>query len=120
LAAVHSALDHQVTLYWDGVRRATSADIPALSSQPFKLGGARGIDELRISSTARYGGAAFPPPSAPFSCDAATLGLWHFNEYAGSTVYVEACSGAGTFTNISGTHTSGGQFERVFIPIVRQ
>lgn len=43
------------------------------------------IDELRISNNIRYS-AAFTPPSAPFSPDANTVGLYHFNEGTGNTV----------------------------------
>lgn len=42
------------------------------------------IDEVRISSTARYS-SDFAPPRLPFSNDANTLGLWHFDEPAGSS-----------------------------------
>lgn len=37
------------------------------------------LDELRISTTVRYGGP-FPPPSAPFVPDASTALLFHFDE----------------------------------------
>ncbi len=37
------------------------------------------LDELRVSNTVRYSGA-FTPPSAPFTSDASTIRLWHFDE----------------------------------------
>lgn len=40
---------------------------------------------LRLSSVARYG-APFTPPSAPFAPDPATVGLYDFDEPAGSVV----------------------------------
>jgi len=43
------------------------------------------LDELRISNIIRYTGN-FTPPSAPFSTDANTMGLYHFNEGTGTTL----------------------------------
>ena len=40
------------------------------------------IDEVRISDVVRYT-SDFVPSSEPFSPDANTLGLWHFDEGAG-------------------------------------
>ena len=37
------------------------------------------LDELRVSSVVRYT-AAFTPPAGPFASDAATVGLFHFDE----------------------------------------
>ena len=44
------------------------------------------LDELRLSTVVRYAGA-FTRPSAPFATDAATAGLWHFDEGNGGTVF---------------------------------
>jgi hypothetical protein len=41
------------------------------------------IDEIRISSTERYSGASFAPPSAPFTTDAQTAALYHLDENGG-------------------------------------
>jgi hypothetical protein len=50
------------------------------------LGGFKGfIDELRISNVLRYSGN-FARPSAPFTTDANTVGLYHFDEVSGTTV----------------------------------
>ncbi len=46
------------------------------------------LDELRISTTARYS-ASFSPPVAPFSTDVATAALYHFDEGPAG-----ACQGA--------------------------
>ncbi|MCC6237807.1 MAG: Ig-like domain-containing protein [Dehalococcoidia bacterium] len=41
------------------------------------------IDEVRISSTARYS-SSFTPPTVAFTSDASTRGLWHLNEGTGT------------------------------------
>lgn len=43
------------------------------------------IDEVRISNVIRYTGS-FATPAAPFTPDANTLGLYHFDEGSGTTV----------------------------------
>jgi len=43
------------------------------------------LDDVRISRIIRYHGA-FTPPTAPFTPDADTVALYHFNEGAGTTV----------------------------------
>jgi hypothetical protein len=40
------------------------------------------IDQVRVSNVIRYT-SNFAPPTAPFSPDTNTLGLWHFDEGAG-------------------------------------
>lgn len=42
------------------------------------------LDELRISNVIRYT-SSFTPPTSPFSTDANTVGLYHFDEGAGTT-----------------------------------
>ena len=37
------------------------------------------VDEVRLSNVVRYA-AAFAPPTGPFTTDASTVGLWHFDE----------------------------------------
>ena len=59
------------------------------------------IDELRISNSIRYS-ATFNPPTTPFTTDANTVGLYHFNEGTGSTV------GDSSGTGSSGTRRFGG------------
>jgi hypothetical protein len=49
------------------------------------------VDEVRISNVARYA-SNFTPPNAPFTPDANTVGLYHFDE--GSGTVVQDSSGA--------------------------
>ncbi len=71
---------------------------PCLGSDPFLVIGAEKhdagpsfpsfsgwIDEVRISGILRYT-VPFAPPSAPFTPDAATLALYHFDEGEGDTI----------------------------------
>lgn len=44
------------------------------------------LDELRFSDILRYSGNAFPRPTAPFTTDGATVGLYHFDEGLGDVV----------------------------------
>jgi len=43
------------------------------------------LDEIRLSSIARYG-TPFTPPNAPFSTDGDTVALYHFDEGRGDTL----------------------------------
>ncbi|MCX6071770.1 MAG: dockerin type I domain-containing protein [Chloroflexi bacterium] len=44
------------------------------------------LDEIRLSTVLRYSGA-FTRPESPFSTDASTVGLWHFDEGYGNVIY---------------------------------
>lgn len=44
------------------------------------------MDELRISNVLRYSGTSYVVPSAPFTADANTMVLYHFDEGEGTTV----------------------------------
>jgi hypothetical protein len=50
------------------------------------------IDEVRVSTTARYT-SNFTVPRNPFVRDQYTVGLWHFNEGAGTTVADDSAHG---------------------------
>lgn len=76
------------------------------TTNPFYIGSADGagdifngsIDEVRLSSTARYT-AGFSRPTAPWTPDAATRGLWHLDEGSGSTTADATGANNGTLTN---------------------
>jgi hypothetical protein len=44
------------------------------------------LDEVRLSNTLRYS-AQFTRPESPFSTDANTVGLWHFDEGYGNVIH---------------------------------
>jgi len=58
------------------------------------------IDEVRISSIARYNVANFAIPNAPFEVDEKTIGLWHFDDPAGSTLFNDASGGNHTLYDV--------------------
>uniref|UniRef100_A0A832I2N5 LamG domain-containing protein n=1 Tax=Eiseniibacteriota bacterium TaxID=2212470 RepID=A0A832I2N5_UNCEI len=51
------------------------------------------VDEVRFSDTLRYAGT-FTRPAAPFTPDARTVALWHFDEAAGDTILDSSPGGA--------------------------
>ncbi|QXC61078.1 LamG domain-containing protein [Aquihabitans sp. G128] len=99
--AVQRSLAGDVSLWVDGVRRATgtsgsgaftsgSGANPAQFGQrrDFTVGPGNGcngcsveVDELRLSSVLRWD-ATFTPAHAAYRSDASTLALWHFDRFA--------------------------------------
>ena len=67
------------------------------------------IDEIRISSTLRYGGN-FTPPSL-LDPDGGTVGLWHFDEAAGATSFADSSGNGNTLTGLDGAATREGTRE---------
>jgi len=59
------------------------------------------IDELRVSNSIRYS-TTFTPPTLPFTTDANTVGLYHFDEGTGNAV------GDSSGTGSNGTRSFGG------------
>lgn len=57
------------------------------------LGGA--VEEVRISDMTRYTGSSYNVPTSPFTCDAHTRALWHFDEAAGATTFSDGEDGTG-------------------------
>lgn len=53
------------------------------------------MDELRLSAVLRYPNGDFVPPSAPFTPDAATAALYHFDEGTGTTAFDAASAPGG-------------------------
>jgi len=88
----------EASIYSGGLRRATSAYLeagPRASTARFGINaepdgtqvGDAIIDEVRISSSARYSGPSCQEPTSIFEPDANTVGLWHFNETSGLKAY---------------------------------
>jgi hypothetical protein len=88
---------------WDG----PGSSGPGAATTDLFLRYAEAMDEFRISDVARYS-TNFQPPTSPFTCDAHTRALWHFNEITGTTVFHDTC---GTVDNMlvgyNGAHTEG-------------
>jgi hypothetical protein len=95
----------EMSLYLNGNRRAFSRDeidlIAEKNAEPqqavIRLAGEPGseiflgrLDEVRISSCARYTRQEIPSLDAPFSADSATIALWHFDEPFGNRTVAEA------------------------------
>jgi hypothetical protein len=59
------------------------------------------IDELRLSSVARYGGTSFTEPTANYATDGDTTALLHFDGTNGSTDIVNETDGGVTIINVS-------------------
>jgi hypothetical protein len=95
----------QLTLYLDGEADGqmgfpTSGLVD--SAEPLLVGATIGysgewgyfpglIDDVRISDVARYSGDSPGVPQEPFTCDAHTRALWHFDEVEGATVFQDLC-----------------------------
>ncbi len=67
------------------------------------------LDELRISRTLRYA-AAFTPPQSPFTADAQTAALYHFDEGNGTALLDFATGGASPGVLRVGGNPSGPQW----------
>ncbi len=72
---------------------------PAIGSGPFK----GRVDEVRLSSKVRYTGTFIPAPV--FSPDANTVGLWHFDETAGSTTFDDSSGNGHHLIGLNGATT---------------
>jgi len=100
IAGVFDETNDQLNLYVNGIPQTMQTDTSTIYAGIADLRiGARQysghecyfnglIDEVRISNTVRYSGG-FSPQTLPFTTDLNTIGLWHFDESIGSTVYDE-------------------------------
>ena len=125
VALVYDAAAGQTRAYYDGTQRCSATCSAGNSNQPLWVGkGLTGnpmrgaVDELRVSSVARYSGA-FTPPAGPFSCDSSTCALWHFDEFAGATIFHDVCGATdNTLIGYNGAHTEGVLAHQVYLPMV--
>lgn len=106
----------RASIYLDGTLQAfrTAADPGPLqnSAGPLYVGspdmGPFGgfVEELRLSSTARYTGNSFEPLAVNFEPDEYTRALWHFDEYPGSTNFHDSSGGDHTLAGNRGAQTA--------------
>ncbi len=123
VALSYDAATGQARAFYDGVERASASCSASDSDQPLQVGkGIAGslegaVDEMRISSVARYT-SNFTPPTGPFSCDASTRALWHFDEFGGATVVHDGCGVDNFLVGYNGAHTEGVLARQVHLPVV--
>lgn len=108
-----------VALYVDGALVASGSNVeitPGLmnTSSALQLGGVGGtnpavggLEETRISSAVRYSGSSYSVPSAPFTPDADTRALWHFDAAPGATSMTDSSGNGNTLTGFNGAQTCG-------------
>ncbi len=107
--------EDSMAIYLDGNRVAFSPDenihvdwTPGIliSSSELEVGGVKFggagfndlIEEMRFSDSVRYSGTSYSVPTDPFSNDANTRALWHFDESAGSTIFSDDSNNNNTLT----------------------
>ncbi|MGB5745622.1 MAG: LamG-like jellyroll fold domain-containing protein, partial [Desulfobacterales bacterium] len=67
-----------------------------------------GIDEVRVSDQVRYPGNSYSLPAVPFGSDADTLGLWHFDDTPGATVFSDSSINGNDLTAVGDAVTGFG------------
>jgi hypothetical protein len=75
------------------------------------------IDEVRISSVARYTVGGYTPPTAPFVPDTDTVALWHFDEADGEQLAMDAATGHPGTLGLN-TSTENSDPTRIDIPCI--
>lgn len=63
------------------------------------------MDEFRVSTNMRYSGSTFTVPTAAFTPDAFTSALYHFNEAASASAFVDATTNISDFDSFGGLAT---------------
>jgi hypothetical protein len=117
-------------IYLDGVMVVESENTewtPGLlpSTLPFKAGFNSTstydgyIEEMRISNIVRYDGTTYTIPSEPFSKDANTSALWHFNEPPDSTTFYDSSDYGNHLTGHNGATTVVFFQNPIFLPLVK-
>jgi hypothetical protein len=104
------------SLYFDGnLINFVPFDLPGVShtSSLLSIGNYSGsywlhgyVDEVRLSNTTRYAGTFYMMPAVPFTSDANTRGLWHFDETIGSTAFEDGSGNGNRLVGLSGAHTA--------------
>lgn len=97
--------EDMLAIFFDGDRIGYSPDetlhvdwTPGIpnSLRKLEVGGVQGgqgfygyLEEIRQSSIVRYNGSTYTVPTEPFTTDANTRALWHFNEIPGSITFAD-------------------------------
>jgi hypothetical protein len=123
VAGVYDKAAGKVNLYKDGLLLQQGSRQMAVNNSPnslkvgVKLAGE--VDEVRLSSGARYAGSSYVVPTSPFVCDEQTRALWHFDEVEGATLFHDACGALDNLlTGYNGAHTEGVQAHRLYLPLI--
>jgi len=100
-------------LYKNGTLEATVSTGNKQDNGPFSVG-KNGfgdfdgyIDEVRLSSVARYAGSSFTEPTSSYAVDNSTTALLHFDGANGSTTIVNETSGGVTVEADANVDTTG-------------
>jgi len=67
-----------------------------------------GIDEVRISDRVRYPGNFYSLPAVPFSGDADTLALWHFDDAPAAAVFADSSMNGNNLAAVGDAATGSG------------
>jgi len=115
----------QLRLYLDGEQIAATPLTGALSDAAASLrigpAAASAMDEVRVSSVARYTAATYPLPDAPLACDPDTRALWHLDEPVGATVFRDACGAVDNrLAGFGGARTEGLASHNTYLPLTSQ
>lgn len=97
IAGVYDQTTDAVRFYYDGNLEMDGTFPHTLdtSTSGIQVGYFDGlVEEMRISDSPRYTGDTITLPDTPFTCDANTRALWHFDETAGSTIFFDGENGA--------------------------
>lgn len=78
------------------------------------------LEEMRISSTIRYDGPIYAIPTDPFTKDAETRALWHFDETPGSTVFNDSSDYGNHLAGYNGATTVIFYENPIYIPLIRK
>ena len=102
----------------------TLAGSPNLANNTEELKVGQGMSgkfmAIRISDQPRYSGDTIPIPDPPLTCDAATRGLWLFNEGQGAKIFHDLCgSEDNVLVGHNGAHAEGVpvHIEHAYLPV---
>jgi hypothetical protein len=107
-------------VYYDGTQVMSVSDTGNYTANNWRVGGYWGtynnylaawnfagyLDEFRYSNIARYSGSTITVPTAPFTSDADTLLLLHFDGTEGGTTFTDSSSYNRTVTRDAGGVTT--------------